>query len=198
MNLMSIDCEFNQPSGKTIQIGAAIFNAHTGELIDKMEIYVDPGEPINNGMYPDGYRADMDMTKLTGIADADVSGALKIREAYLVLKNFKEKRKAFKNPLVWGSGERNDSDALWKEAYPTSDERYENPNFMGHRVIDAKGLFQSIQIYYNKSVSGGLESICNKRLKIGFEGDPHRALNDAINTFRVWHAIVKKFPGGFQ
>jgi len=193
VNIMSIDCEFNQPSGKTIQIGAAIFNAHTGNLIDKFETYVDPGEPINNGE-----NGHCDIIQLTGITDFDVSGAPKIREAFLMLKEFKEKRQAFRNPLVWGMGERNDSDMMWKEAYPTKAERMENPNFMGHRVIDVKGLFQSIQIFNNKSVSGGLENICNKMLGIGFEGDAHRALNDAINTFRAWHFMVKKFPGGYK
>lgn len=193
MNIMSIDCEFNQPSQKTIQIGAAVFNAHTGLLIDKFETYVDPGETIN-----DGTNGHCNIIELTGITDFDVSGAPKILEAFLMLKAFKDRHGAFRNPLVWGSGERNDSDMLWKEAYPTQELRKENPNFMGHRVIDVKCVFQSIQILHNKSVSGGLANICNKRLGIGFEGEAHRALNDAINTFRAWYFMVKKFPGGFK
>lgn len=193
MNIMSIDAEYNQPSHKTIQIGAAVFNARTGQLVAKFETFVDPGEPINDGT--NGY---CNIIQLTGITNGDVSGAPNIREAYLMLKEFHEKHQAFTNPLVWGSGARNDSDMIYKEAYPIHEDRIENPNCMGYRVIDVKGLFQSIQLYYNKTVRGGLAQTCTKRLKIGFEGEPHRALSDAINTFRVWHHLVKEFPGGFK
>lgn len=186
MNILSIDVEFNQPSRKTIQLAGAVFDIKTGQLIEKFETYVNPHEPIAPFI-----------TELTGITDNDVSGAPDILDAYIMLKALHKKHKCFKNSLVWGSGVRNDSDAIYKEAYPTEESRIDNNNFMGYRVIDAKTVFQSIQLYHNKSFGGGLEKTC-KTLKIGFEGDPHRALNDAINTFRVWHFMVKKFPEGFK
>jgi inhibitor of KinA sporulation pathway (predicted exonuclease) len=192
MNILSLDCEYNQPSHKTIQIGVAIFKARTGQLIEKFETYVCPGEPISQGG-----NGIVNITELTGIKDSDVSGAPTILEAYEMVKNLHVKHKCFKNPLVWGSGVRNDSQLIYQEAYPSEELRKENPNFMGYRVIDVKGTFQSIQIFHNKTVRGGLQKTC-ETLGIGFEGQAHTALADAINTFRVWHFLIKEFPKGFK
>jgi inhibitor of KinA sporulation pathway (predicted exonuclease) len=186
MNIMALDCEFAQPSGKCIQIGAAIYSANKGELQGTFESYVNPGEPITQYI-----------TDLTGIKDSDVSSAPSILEAFLDLQLFAKKHKAWRNPLVWGSGVRNDSHAIYSEAYPTEELRKENPNFMGFRVLDAKTLFQSIQVFNNDKIAGGLKASCEK-LGIGFEGDAHRALTDAINTFRVWHFLLKKFPERYK
>lgn len=187
MNIMTLDCEYNQPSGKTIQIGAAIFNSKTGQLVDKFETYVDPKEAINDGK--NGYT---NIIELTGIKDSDVKGSPGIQEAYEMLKSFHAKHKCFKTPLVWGSGVVNDSQHIYNEAFPTKELKENNPNFMGNRVIDVKSIFQSIQIHNNTEVRGGLKKVCEK-LKIGFEGEAHRALSDAINTFRVWYFLMKKF-----
>lgn len=177
MNIISLDCEYNL-SKKTIQIGAAAYKATTGELLGTFETFVNPNEQV-----------DQPITELTGINTSDVSGAPDILEAFQTLAVFHKKHKCFKNPLVWGTNASNDSDHIYREAYPNEDV----PNFMGRRVIDVKDLYQSIQILYNKSVSGSLEDVCNKRLEIGFEGRPHTALADAQNTFRVWYFLVKKF-----
>lgn len=174
MNVLSIDCEFNQPSKKTIQIGAAVFKVSSGELLEKAEIYVNPGEPITPFI-----------TELTGIRDQDVANGMSIRDAYLTVKSMHERHKCFMNPIVWGSGVRNDSLAIYEES------GVEEPNFMGFRVIDAKTVFQSIQMMKNKQVKGGLKKACEV-VGIGFEGTNHTALADAINTFRIWHFLTKQ------
>jgi DNA polymerase III subunit epsilon len=178
MNVLVIDAEYNQPSTKTIQIGAAVFKVSSGELLETLNIYVNPGEPITPFI-----------TELTGITDNDVKNGVSIAEAYTMLKNLHEKHKCFMNPIVWGSGVRNDSLHLYYEAIPEN-LRSENPNFMGFRVIDAKTIFQSIQMMKNKQVKGGLKKAC-ETVGIGFEGTNHTALADAINTFRIWHKLVK-------
>ena len=175
MNVMTIDCEFAQPSGKTIQIGSCVHNSKTGELIDTFETYVDPGEPISEYI-----------TNLTSITDDNVFLAPKILEAYLMLKDFHAKHKCAVHPIVWGSGVRNDSSHIYQESGSLQ------PNFMGYRVIDAKTIFQSLRLHEGRGLKGGLETTCTK-LGIGFEGRAHTALADAINTFRVWHHLVKKF-----
>lgn len=175
MNILSLDCEFNQPSGKTIQIGAAVYNAVTGLLIEKFETYVNPGEPIS-----------AEITELTTITDRDVQNAPSIKEAFEMLELIHAKHKCFTNPIVWGSGVRNDSLSIWQES------GVDRPNFMGYRVIDAKSIYQSVQMMNNKTVRGGLAKCC-ATLGIGFEGRPHTALADAMNTFRVWHYLVKRF-----
>lgn len=176
MRVMSLDCEFNQPSRKCIQIGAAVYDARSGQLIAEFETYVNPGEPIQPFI-----------TELTGITDRDVANAPKILEAYEMLHDFHTRNQVFRNPIVWGSGYRNDSQTLHEESGVLVE------NFMGFRVIDAKSILQSIQMFRSKQVGGGLQNACEKILKIGFEGDQHRALTDAKNTFRVWHHLVRKF-----
>lgn len=175
MNLLSIDCEYNQPSGKTIQIGAAVFHVHTGKLLESQEIYVNPGEPIVPFI-----------TELTGITDKDVQNAVSIQEAYLMVKALHEKHGCFMNPLVWGSGVSNDSLHIYKESGITE------PNFMGFRVIDCKTVYQSKQMSRNKTIKGGLKTACQKE-GINFEGINHTALADAINTFRLWFHLTKVF-----
>ena len=174
MNILSLHAEYNQPSGLTIQIGAAVFTVN-GVLLEQFETYVNPGEPIAPFI-----------TKLTGITDQNVQGAPSIKEAYEMLEYIHAKHKCFKNPIVWGSGVRNDSQIIHQES------GVERDNFMGYRVIDAKSIFQSTQMIQGKLVRGGLEKTC-KHLGIGFEGKAHTALADAMNTFRVWHYLVKRF-----
>lgn len=186
MRIMSLDCEYAQPSKKTIQIGAAAYHLPTGELLGTFETYVDPKELIT------AY-----ITGVTGIKDQDVTGAPSIVEAFEYLRTFHKKHKCFKNPIVWGAGKLNDSQHIYQEAYPTEELQALHDNFMGYRVIDIKGTYQSIQILHNKTVSGGLKDVCDI-VGIGFEGDPHRALNDAKNAFRLWFYLTKKFPNGFK
>jgi len=178
--IMALDCEFNQPSRKTIEIGAAVYDVRSAALVDRFQTYVDPGEPITPYI-----------TDLTTITDANVRGAPNIKEAFSALKSFHEKHQCFMNPLVWGSGVRNDSLALYEEAAPSE------PNFMGFRVVDAKTLYQSVMMFENLKARGGLKDAC-ERLGIGFEGTSHTALADAMNTFRLWYYLVRMFHDGYQ
>lgn len=166
------------PSRKTIQIGAAIFNARSATLVDKLEFYVNPGESIN-----------AEITELTGITSQDVANGVTIQQAYEDLKNFSQKYKCFRNPLVWGSGVDNDSNHIWKEAGLIEE------NFMGRRVLDVKTIYQSVAIFENSQYSGGLVDVM-KKLGLTFEGRPHTALADAINTFRVWYHLMRMFHDG--
>lgn len=175
MIVMALDCEFNQPSKKTIQIGAACYDVKSGRLIDRLQTFVNPGEPISQHI-----------TELTGIRDQDVSNAPNIAEAYEMLRVFHAKNRAKMNPIIWGSGASNDSSHIYLESGTTA------PNFMGHRILDAKSIYQSVKMFRDESVGGGLEDAC-MRLKIGFEGQKHTALADAMNTFRVWHFLVSRF-----
>lgn len=190
MNIMTLDAEYNQPSGKTIQIGAAVYNPRNAALIERLEIYINPEEPIKE-----------EITRLTGISDHDVMGALNIAQGYEELRRFHAKHKCFRNPLVWGSGTRNDSSHIYDEYvnYIIENSRQGTPidseNFMGFRVIDVKTLYQSVQLFENGKHGGGLKD-CMKRFGLEFEGQEHTALADAINTFRFWYYLVRMFHDG--
>jgi inhibitor of KinA sporulation pathway (predicted exonuclease) len=186
---MSLDCEYNQPSRKTIQIGAAIFNAKTGIEIDRILLYINPNEPIHP-----------EIIELTGINDKDAQNGTTIQEAYEELNRFHAKHKCFRNPLVWGSGSWNDSDHIYQEyrnslGSGTGDSFRDAENFMGLRVLDVKTIYQSIQIYRNSRHGGGLKESMTK-LKLDFEGQEHTALADARNTFKMWFHLVKIFENG--
>lgn len=191
--IMVLDCEFNQPSRKCIQIGAAIYDPRTAACHGTMETYVNPGEAITP-----------EITNLTGIRNQDVASAPNIVEAWGMLKAFHAKHKAFKNPLVWGSGVRSDSSALYDEYmeamgwdFGKGTIKHEEDNFMGWRVIDAKTLYVSIQLFEDGQYAGGLGDSM-KRMGLVFEGDKHRALTDARNTFTIWYHLTRKMHDGFK
>jgi len=187
--IMVLDCEFNQPSRKTIQIGAAVYDVRSAACYGSLDLYVDPGEPITP-----------EITALTGITDRDVHGAVNISEAWEQLKYFHKQHKVFKNPLVWGSGVRNDSIALYNEylLHGGFDKDKKDPeNFMGWRVLDAKTLFQSLMLFENRGYAGGL-SDCMDRVGLKFEGDKHRALTDARNTFTLWYYLTRLAHDGLK
>lgn len=188
MNIMSIDAEYNQPSKKTIQIGVAIFEVSSGNLIESSRMYVNPLEPISD-----------EISALTGITDKDVENGLSIVEAYDEIKKIHKKHKCFRNPLVWGSGANNDSQHIYNEyleykKIPQDKTFLQEENFMGFRVLDVKTIYQSVQIFKNSKHGGGLKESMSK-LGLEFEGTSHDALNDAINTFKFWHHLMKEYYG---
>src|ERR1700688_4220861 len=89
----SLDLEMNQPSQKIISIGATIGNIKTGEILDKLHVFVNPNEELNPFI-----------VELTKIKQSDVDSAGTLEEAYLQLKEMHEKHKSFCNPIVWGGG----------------------------------------------------------------------------------------------
>lgn len=192
--IMVLDCEFNQPSRKCIQIGAAVYDVRSAACHGSLDLYVNPGEPITP-----------EITALTGITDRDVAGAPSILDAWEQLKYFHKQHKVFRNPLVWGSGVRNDSSALYDEYRTVKEEAMgkvpleytHEENFMGFRVLDAKTLYQSLMLFENGSYAGGLADCMNK-LGLKFEGDKHRALTDARNTFTIWYHLTRLAHNGLK
>lgn len=188
--IMVLDAEYNQPSRKTIQIGAAVYDVRSAALHGTLDIYVDPYEPITP-----------EITDLTGITDRDVKNAPNIAQAWELLKDFHKTHGCFRNPLVWGSGVRNDSQHLHEEYNKfqfLQDTNWKTEeNFMGFRVLDAKTIFQSLMLFENLGYAGGLKESM-KRLGLKFEGDAHRALTDAKNTFSIWYHLTRLAHDGFK
>lgn len=169
-----IDLEMNMPSGKIIQIGAVRGLTETGQITDKLNIYVNPGEPI--GPY---------ITKLTGITDDDVVNACSLEEAYIQLCEFH--KGAFINCMTWGGG---DAHHLKKQLNPEIFKQYPWP--FGRRWIDAKTLYVAYRDANNKKVAGGLAKAMTK-FGLRFDGRIHDALDDARNTFRIYIELIKRF-----
>jgi len=183
MKLMAIDCEMNQPSNKVIQIGAVIFDSDNCQLIDSLRIYVNPYEKLSD-----------EIIKLTRITQEQVDGAGPISSAYRQLMCWSAKHKVFRNPVVWGSGEGNDSTAIYDQVR-TEDPTFKDENFMGHRVLDVKTLGQARSIVQHGDVAGGLQVYLNRmgqRWDARF-GEPHDALADALNTMHAFAAYSSFF-----
>jgi inhibitor of KinA sporulation pathway (predicted exonuclease) len=182
--MMSLDLEMNQPSKKIIQVGACVFKPRNCEIVEKFMVYVNPHEPI-------GTVEPHNIVGLTGITDAHVAQGTSVEKAYELLRELSQKHKCMMNPVVWGSGVFSDSSELYKQGGS------KEPNFMGHRVTDAKTLYQSWRMIDNKKVKGGLE---NAMIELGleFEGRAHDALADAINTARVWCKLSDALKRGLK
>lgn len=174
MKLISLDLELNQPSQKVIQVGACVYDLKKDKITEKFCVFVNPYETLNP-----------EIIELTGITQNQVDNeSYSVKEAYFLLKKFAKDNQTYINSLLWGSGTWNDSSHLYKEADPGE------PNFSGHRVLDVKTLYQMYRIINFKRVKGGLATACEE-LGLSFEGKNHNALDDAINTARVFSKLVK-------
>lgn len=173
MKLTVLDLEMNQPSGKICQIGAVIGDTITGEIEQRLRIYVNPGEPI--APY---------ITELCGITQEQIDAeGVSLTEAYTQLRDWHLKYSDFMNPVTWGGGDNaellnqlgNDTIADW---------------CFGRRWIDAKTLVVSRMIARdNKIYSGGLASAM-KRFGLKFQGRKHDAQDDAENTWKIYYHML--------
>ena len=183
MRCIAVDLELNQPSRKIIEIGAVCFQPDTGAVVDTFARFVCPNEDLNP-----------DITTLTGIQKEDIAFAPHIRTAAGHFSNFKQHHQANAIAITWGGAGSNSNDVslVYKQS------ELENP-FVS-RILDVKCVFQMLA---NTSTADmrqkcGLKKACDI-LKIGWDlqyGEPHRALADAYNTYRVYMFLSKCLKGG--
>lgn len=170
----SLDLEMNQPSGKIIQIGAVIGNIHTGEILERFSVFVNPNEQLNP-----------EITKLTKIKQEQADSGISLEEAYDQLKILHAKHKSFCNPITWGGG---DSQELLKQL------KEENPNFQGwcfgRRWVDVKTIFVSWRFANKQQIKGGLARSMSK-VGLNFKGHTHDARWDAENTFYMYRKMLE-------
>ena len=81
----ALDLEMNQPSKKIIQIGACVGNISTGQIFEKLSVFVNPQERISSYI-----------TNLTKITQEDVDCGFTLEEAYRklqkIMKELAEKK----------------------------------------------------------------------------------------------------------
>jgi len=170
----ALDLELNQPSNKIIQIGAVTGNIYTGQILERLSVFVNPNEELNPSII-----------QLTKIKQNDVDSGLTLEEGYGLLQEMHESYKAFCNPVTWGGG---DSAEILNQL------KQENPNFQGwcfgRRWIDTKTLYVTWRLANQKPPTGGL-SRAMTNLGLQFKGQAHNALWDAENTFYTYCKIIK-------
>jgi len=173
--IVALDLELNQPSGRIIQIGAVIGDVRTGEIVTRFDHKVNPLEEL-----------DPQIEKLTGISAAELAAAAPIEAAGTALNEWLAPYDDVRtmNPLTWGGG---DTETL-RTQLGYSDERWH----FGRRWIDVKTLYVAWRMAQGKDIAGGLAKAMTK-LKLAFEGRKHNALDDALNTFRMYRALLAEF-----
>lgn len=184
MKLMAIDCEFNQPSKKVIQIGAVCFQPDNRLIVEEFMTYVNPGEPISQ-----------EIEQLTRITNAIMTETphMNIVEAAKALTEFKHRLQINPIAIVWGAGKSNDVRKIYEEA------GVDNP--FKDRIIDVKAIFQTLANVCNNEMRSkvGLAKACHLT-GIGWDarwGAPHDAQADAHNTMRLYMFLSHCLKGGF-
>ncbi len=174
VNILSFDLELNQdPKGaKIIEVGACVGDLKTGEVLEQYSAFVNPNEKLIDFII-----------QLTGIKQEDVDQAGTIQTAYDGLVEMASRYGCLTMPLVWGAG---DGHALRREL-PDGTEW----NF-GRREMDVKAVFQAYQMAKEEKIQAGLAKALT-RLGLQFKGRKHRAVDDAVNTFYIYYALLKRF-----
>lgn len=172
----SLDLELNQAEtgAKIIQIGAVVGNLLTGEILEKLSVFINPHEALTPYII-----------ELTGIKQADVDAGVSLLEGYNQLKDLHKRHGSFINPIQWGHGDTTELHAQIKA---------ENPEFkdwcFGRRCIDAKTMYVMHRIAQGKPPVGGLAKAMTK-FGLAFKGRKHNATDDSLNTLIILSHMLK-------
>jgi inhibitor of KinA sporulation pathway (predicted exonuclease) len=172
-NILSLDLELNQPSNTIIQLGIAVGNLNTGEILLKEVIDIHTTEILNPFIID-----------LTGIRQIDVDHGQPLQSAYERMVSIANQYDTFINPITWGGG---DTETLRKQL----DLDHDRWRF-GRRWIDVKTVYIAWRTAQQKEVQGGLAKAMTK-LGLCFSGRKHNAGDDAANTFRIYHRLLQEF-----
>jgi inhibitor of KinA sporulation pathway (predicted exonuclease) len=175
MKIISLDLEFNQPSGKIIEIGAVAGDLVNGEVVSLFESLV----ALDEDLLPR-------ITTLTGISPEMLFDAPNLADAGAAFLTWSASFKEFPNLMTWGGG---DSEQLKQQL---------GSNFkwpFGFRYLDVKTVFIAHQQSKGHWMPrGGLAKSMTK-LGLSFQGQKHRALCDAYNTFALYYNLLRSLRG---
>ena len=179
-NYLALDLEYNS-DGKNgtediIQVGFCVGSPTKG-IGYKQQFLVKPvNKQIN--LYPF-------ITQLTGINQEDYDkNAVEWQIVVNEIKRIHDEYNPFCNPVTWGIGDTYDLIETVKQ------EQIHFP-FFGRRIIDVKHLFLFIECANGRAMSGGLSSAMGKH-KLTFQGQSHRADNDAFNTLKFYFYLLHR------
>ena len=183
---ISLDLELNKNTDENddgyctdiIQIGACAFDFHSGQVYDTFNRYIKLTTPMNNGEL----RLSKFITKLTGITDKTIQEhGVPIEDAVRDLYHFCHTNEAMRNGVQWGH---DDFEELHKQYLSYS--KSSNFWYFAKTQYDVKKLYQFYRLSNGQSAQSGL---AKSILKLGiepFKGKKHNALDDALNTARVF------------
>jgi len=176
----ALDLELEQPksnpqtpdsqldSPRIIQVGVAFFNIRTGEIVETKSWYINIGVPLSAFI-----------KELTSTTQDQLDTGTTIETAYAELLLLIKAYKCFRQPITWGGG---DLRALQDEV-GLSD--------LGHVEMNVKTVYQAYAQILGWKRKIGLSGAC-ERLGLSFIGRPHDAVNDAVNTARIYHYFMQR------
>jgi ERI1 exoribonuclease 3 len=153
-----------------IEFPSVVLDAHTMEVVDKIQIYVRPIKHPKLSTF---------CTDLTGIQQSTVDEADIFEDAF---KKYNKWVWQYPNSAFITCGDW-DLKTMLPSQCRTSGAKM--PNF--YRVwINIKNEFQK----FYKIKAGGLAGMLS-RLKMDFIGRPHSGLDDCVNTGRIWQKMIE-------
>lgn len=168
-----IDLEMAMPSKHIIQLGAVVANIKTGEVLERLSVFVNPNEQLSDFIM-----------NLTGITQEQVDTGVSLQEMYDKLYTLHKKYGSYRNFVQWGSG---DAEHI-KKSLNMDDEFFVG----GRRTIDAKTIFIMWRLSQGEKLQAGLAKAMT-HLGLAFKGRKHNAESDAYNTFLIFMELQKKF-----
>jgi len=185
MRIPSFDIECNQPSNEIIELGAVVGDTKMGLIIAKFSVLIKCSEPLSE--WPKAHcKITDEMLATEGVT---------LIEGYEKLKSFitehcKLKDGEVVNPLTWGGP---DTEMLREQlarqgrVFAANNDRADPKEkfIFGSRSEDVKTIFRALCDANDLDRLGGLRKSM-KRLELKFEGQTHRALPDALNTFLMY------------
>lgn len=175
MKILSLDLELNKDPVEIIQLGMCVGETDTGEILETVGCFIKISTPVHPYI-----------ETLTGITDADLATGGTIADALASMTALKNRHDCYCNSLQWGGG---DTDAL-KNAVVASGAWTVGCWPFGHRYIDAKTVFQTWQLANGQKMQAGLAKSLGK-VGLKFEGRKHNAIDDSVNTFRIYHKLLQ-------
>lgn len=178
MNLLFLDLEMNQPSGKIIQVGWTIGDPVTGRSYVIEGSYVHIFEDLNPTI-----------SNLCGIQQDVLVKAPVLIDVYKKMLADTQKYNCHSQVVTWGG---NDLSVLYKQI-----ELYIKDMstiwIFSRNVIDCKNIYQSWKLkQQNPHLKGGLARALTK-FNLTFQGRKHNAKDDAYNTFKMYSRLLQEF-----
>lgn len=173
---VALDLELEQPSQRVIEVGVVIARPQEAQAAwARRSWLISSDEPLSDFI-----------RELTGISqvEMDAKGVPLAQCCEELCGLLAVTPDLFPNPVVWGGGDSAELRAEFASA------GLHFPHF-GHRWLDVKTLSTFLRLSQGSLKPGGLASEL-KAHKLVFEGRPHRALDDAFNTMRLFFLLLER------
>ena len=113
-----------------------------------------------------------------------VDNGVELEHAYEMLANMHKRHGSHHNPITWGGG-----DTVELKEQLNSNHAW----CFGRRWTDVKTIYITMSIANGGKVQGGLARTMTK-FGLNFKGRKHNALDDSINTFRLYKKFLDIMP----